>query len=267
MPTGAACTTGNSKTKMARQFFIPTDAIQDDRVALPSDLASHIGAVLRLTAGEEIILLDGNGQHYRCIIDRLDKRSGEGHIIDQWQETEQTIPVELLQGVPKGDKMDLILQKGTELGIRRFSPVWSERSIPSPDTGRNNKKQLRWQRIVSEAARQSRRPILPQCELPRRLEAALIDCRAELKLMLWEEGSRPLKSVLPQYPPQDVAILVGPEGGFSAREADLAQSFGFIPVHLGPRILRTESAGFAVSAVLQYLYGDFGVAAPTRAPS
>ena len=158
----------------------------------------------------------------------------------------------------KGDKMEMILQKGTELGINSFSPVWSERSIPAATSGRETKKRQRWQRIVTEAARQSRRPILPCCDPPRPLEAVLDDCNAELKLMLWEEGSQPLSQILKTEPPRDVALLVGPEGGFSPQEAEMARSHGFLPVHLGARILRTETAGFAVSAVLQYLYGDLG---------
>ncbi len=244
---------------MSRHFFIQAEAIRNDRATLPPELANHIGTVLRLTEGDEIILLDGTGNHYRGTIDQLGKQTGEVQIIEHWLIEEQTISVELIQGIPKGDKMEMILQKGTELGISRFAPAWSERSIPALATNRATKKQQRWQRIISEAARQSRRPILPTCALPCRLEEALTNCSAELKLMLWEDGSNPLNTVLPEQTPHDVAILIGPEGGFSAEEADLARSKGFIPVNLGPRILRTETAGFAVSAVLQYIYGDFGV--------
>ena len=125
-------------------------------------------------------------------------------------------------------------------------------------SGLESKKQQRWHRIVNEAAPHSRRPILPSCEPARPLRTALADCDAELKLMLWEEGSQPLREVLTTQPPKKVALLVGPEGGFSPQEAQMARAHGFTPVRLGSRILRTETAGFAVSAVLQYLYGDFG---------
>lgn len=243
---------------MGRHFFVTTEAIRNDTVTLPAELAIHVGTVLRLNKGDEIILLDGNGNHYRCHIEKLAKRTGEARIIEQWLIEEQTIPIRLIQGLPKGDKMEMILQKGTELGINRFSPVWSERSIPATPAGREVKKQQRWQRIVTEAARQSRRPILPVCEPTRSLQVALDDCDAEMKLMLWEEGNQPLREVLPEQPPKGIALLVGPEGGFSPQEAELAQSHGFLPVHLGSRILRTETAGFAVSAILQYLYGDLG---------
>ncbi len=243
---------------MARHFFVPPDSIANGRATLPAELANHVGTVLRLSKGDEIILLDGNGSHYRCTIEQLDKRSGKALIIEQWETQEQTLPIRLIQALPKGDKLEMILQKGTELGINRFSPVWSERSIPAPPSEREEKKLQRWQRIVAEASRQSRRPILPNCDSPLPLHRVLTDCDAELKLMLWEDGSQPLREVLQKQPPRDVALLVGPEGGFSSQEADLATGHGFIPVHLGSRILRTETAGFAVSAVLQYLYGDFG---------
>lgn len=151
----------------------------------------------------------------------------------------------------------MILQKGTELGITRFSPVWSERSIPAPPSPREEKKLLRWRRIVAEAARQSRRPILPNCDSPLPLHEALTDCDAELKLMLWEDGSNPLRDTAKTTTP-GCCSPGRPGRGFSSQEADLAKGHGFIPVHLGSRILRTETAGFAVSAVLQYLYGDFG---------
>ena len=258
MPIGAVCGISEPKTEMARHFFVTTEAIHNDTVTLPAELANHVGTVLRLNKGDEIILLDGNGNHYRCRIETLEKRTGAARIIEQWLIEEQTIPLRLIQGLPKGDKMEMILQKGTELGINCFSPVWSERSLPAAPSGRDVKKQQRWQRIVTEAARQSRRPILPNCEQARPLQEVLGDCDAELKLMLWEEGSQPLREVLPELPPREIALLVGPEGGFSPQEAGLAQAHGFLPVHLGSRILRTETAGFAVSAVLQYLYGDLG---------
>ncbi|MEZ4483640.1 MAG: RsmE family RNA methyltransferase [Syntrophotaleaceae bacterium] len=116
----------------------------------------------------------------------------------------------------------------------------------------------RWQRIVGEAARQSRRPLLPAVATPRPLIEALADCGEELRLMLWEDGSRPLAETLPTVAPASIALLVGPEGGFTTEEARTAAKTGFQPVHLGPRIMRSETAGFAVAAILQYHYGDLG---------
>jgi len=243
---------------MARQFFVPPEVITGEQIALPAEVAHHMRSVLRMQPDDEVLLLDGRGGHYRCRLLDLGRHGGAAAIEEHWQRADTALPVRLLQAVPKGDRFDLVLQKGTELGMASFSPVWSQRSVPTADTDRDDKRQQRWQRIVTEAARQSRRPLLPSCAAPQSLAAALAATTEELRLMLWEEGSVPLATALPEKPPRDVALLVGPEGGFSAAEAQSARDAGFIPVHLGPRILRSETAGFAVLAILQYVYGDFG---------
>jgi 16S rRNA (uracil1498-N3)-methyltransferase len=155
--------------------------------------------------------------------------------------------------------MDLILQKGTELGITAFSPVIADRTIPLLPSGREEQRLRRWEHIIREAARQCRRPLLPRLNSPQPLATALTSTEEELRLMLWEEGNCPLAKVLPVERPRNAAILVGPEGGFSQQEADAAKSSGFIPVGIGPRILRSETAGFAVAAILQFTYGDLAV--------
>ncbi len=241
-----------------RRFFVDPGAVGADEIALSGELLHHMVRVLRLSAGDEVVLLDGCGGHYRCRLEYLAAASGTARILGHWSEAESGFEIRLIQSLPKGEKFDIILQKGTELGINRFSPVWSERSVPRMDDERVGKKLERWRRIVAEAARQSRRPVLPGCDAPAPLAAALSSCRQELKLMLWEEGGTSLAECLPRKAPASAAILVGPEGGFSRPEADAAVAAGFLPVFLGPRILRTETAGFAVTAVLEYLYGDFG---------
>jgi len=243
---------------MARQFFVPVEAISGAQVALPAETAHHMRSVLRMQPGDEVLLLDGSGGHYRCRLLDLGRNGGTATVEERWRQADSALPVRLLQAVPKGDRFDLVLQKGTELGMTAFTPVWSQRSVPTADADRDDKRLQRWRRIVAEAARQSRRPLLPSCEAPQPLASALKDSVEELRLMLWEEGSVPLATALPETAPRDVALLVGPEGGFSADEAQFARDAGFIPVHLGPRILRSETAGFAVLAILQYVYGDFG---------
>jgi 16S rRNA (uracil1498-N3)-methyltransferase len=242
-----------------RRFFVDPAAIGADRVELSDDLLRHISKVLRLADGDEVVLLDGGGGHFRCALEKPDGSAGSARILEQWHEPEKGLDIQLVQALPKGEKYDLILQKGTELGITRFTPVWSERSVPLFDVKRGAKKLQRWQRIVTEAARQSGRKILPACDPVRPLADVLGGCQQQLKLMLWEDGAQPLSDGLPEKRPESVALLVGPEGGFSRQEADIAQKAGFLPVTLGERILRTETAGFAVTAVLEYLYGDFGV--------
>lgn len=237
-----------------RRFFVPPSSLDGEQIALNGDVLRHM-AVLRLQAGDEVLLLDGSGRVARCRIEILEKRHGVAHCLERWQESESALPLHLLQGSPKGDKLELVLQKGTELGITRFTPVLCGRSVAGRGKGGDSRRQ-RWQKVVVEAARQCRRPVLPQLEAATGLDEALANCREPLRLMLWEEGARPLAEVLPAERPEAVAVLVGPEGGFSAAEAGKAAAAGFLPVHLGPRILRTETAGLAIASILQYLYGD-----------
>lgn len=240
------------------RFFVSPQDLAEAEVPLTGEVLHHLAVVLRLAAGDEILLLDGRGALCRCRITELKKKVGQATILERWQETDTAFPIHLLQALPKGDKMDLILQKGTELGVGRFSPLFSRRSVTKLAPARAEQRCQRWQRIVCEAARQSRRPLLPQVMEPCELGDALINCNEGLRLMLWEEGSLPLAEALPTKAPDSLALLVGPEGGFTAEEARQAAQAGFQPVHLGSRIMRSETAGFAVAAILQYRYGDLG---------
>ncbi|WP_298036200.1 16S rRNA (uracil(1498)-N(3))-methyltransferase [uncultured Desulfuromonas sp.] len=249
-----------------RRFFVPEQTLCGSEVPLFGETLHHLGTVLRLPEGEEVLLLDGAGTVCRCRIEALAKAEGKARVLKRWQETETAFPVHLYQALPKGERMELVLQKGTELGIRAFTPLLAGRTIPRLPAARAEKRRQRWERIVREAARQCRRPCLPRLDAPRTMTEALPECDQELRLMLWEQGSRPLNEVLPPAPPRSAAILVGPEGGFGADEAGQAREAGFLPVRIGPRILRTETAGFAVAAILQYLYGDLGAGPGGPAP-
>lgn len=244
-----------------QRFFVPTELIAGDEGLLPEDVGHHLGRVLRLPPGEELLLLDGEGAACRARLLAFGPRGAQVRVLERWREAERGLPIHLIQSLPKADKLELVLQKGTELGITVFSPVLSERGVSHPVDSRQAKRHQRWTKIVREAARQCRRPVIPQLDEIRPLSLALESCAEPLRLMLWEEESRPLAEVLPPSPPSAVALLVGPEGGFSPREAELARNFGFLPVRLGPRILRSETAGFAVASILQYIYGDLGAPA------
>jgi len=245
-----------------RRFFVPPESLRSERVPLSEEIAHHLATVLRLPVGEEILLLDGEGTVCRCRLESLSRRAAVAGVLERRQQREGVLPVRLLQGLPKGEKMELVLQKGTELGLAAFTPVLAARSVPTPSAERGEKRLRRWERIVREAAQQSRRVVLPCLDGVLPLDEALRQSREELRLLLWEEASRPLAEVLPVAAPRDVAVLVGPEGGFSAEEVAAARAAGFIPVGLGPRILRSETAGLALAAVLQYLYGDLGSGRP-----
>ncbi len=241
-----------------RRFFVSPEDFHQDSVALTGETLHHLAVVLRLAPGDEILLLDGRGTVCHCRINSLAKKGGMATVLERRQEKETALPIHLLQALPKSDKMDLILQKGTELGIGLFSPLHTDRSIPLLTESREKQRLQRWQKIVREAARQSCRSLLPEVSPLRPMNEALARCSEELRLMLWEEGSRPLADILPSAPPRSVALLVGPEGGFTAGEADSARRAGFVSVRVGPRIMRSETAGFAVAAILQFRYGDLG---------
>ncbi|MCM2265674.1 MAG: 16S rRNA (uracil(1498)-N(3))-methyltransferase [Desulfuromonadales bacterium] len=236
------------------RFFVPADSLVDDPVTISGEPLHHLRAVLRLGPGTEVLLLDGAGNCCRARLETVGRDRATATVIARWIEEEHPCPLRLLQALPKGDKFELVLQKGTELGVTFFQPVLSGRAVSRPETGR----MPRWERIVTEAARQSRRPRLPQLAPLLPLSAALATVSEPLKLVLWEKGARPLAEALPVQPPAGVALLVGPEGGFDDDEVAVVAAAGFVPVHLGPRILRTETAGLAAAAVLQYLYGDWG---------
>jgi 16S rRNA (uracil1498-N3)-methyltransferase len=251
------------------RFFVPPAVLAGDQVVLEGDVLHHLGTVLRLRPGTEILLLDGTGAVVRCRIQALGRHLGSAQVLERWQESDPAFPVCILQSLPKGDKFDLVLQKGTELGVFAFVPLLTGRSIPTRLAQKEEQRLTRWRRIIGEAARQCGRPRLPGIVAPKTLEEALADCREDLRLLLWEEETRPLAAVLPRQPPRSAAILIGPEGGFSPTEARQAQAAGFRSVRLGSRILRSETAGFTVAAILQYVYGDLGPmpgAVPPPAP-
>lgn len=234
-----------------RSFFVTdVDFRLNESIILPEGVRHHLKRVLRLEPGATFRLFDGSGQVAEAVL-QDDGRACLCHIHDSIPAPCQ---ISLIQGVPKGDKTELILQKGTELGVTQFHLVTTERSIVR---FRNDSRQLlRWQKIIQEAARQSGQYHLPRLQRSNRLKEALSDDSADLKLLLWEQCETPLAEVLADNRYQRISVIVGPEGGITEAEAATAVSHGYRPVSLGPRILRTETAGLAIIAVLQYLYGD-----------
>ena len=236
-----------------RRFFIPNLCCAvGGNITLPAELLRHLRTVLRLLDGEEIQLFDGRGQ-----LAKANLQSGtSAQIVEICHATSPQLTLSLIQGVTKGEKLELILQKGTELGVGTFVLTQMERSVGRIKSERQEKRLQRWQKIVQEAARQCGQPWLPQLDLRSSLAAAVSGNAAEVKLMLWEESAQPLAALLPAQAPKSISVIVGPEGGISAREAEVAQSAGYQSVRLGPRILRTETVGLAIMSILQYLYGD-----------
>jgi 16S rRNA (uracil1498-N3)-methyltransferase len=167
------------------------------------------------------------------------------------------LEIVLLQALPEKERMELIIQKTTELGVSRIIPFKSKRSISLEEREAKQKKAHRWQDIALKATQQSRRALIPRVEAYRSFEEALASCTEEgLRILLWERQGKPLKEVLGSFSFQRVYGMVGPEGGFTQEEVEAARRMGFLPVKLGQRILRTETAAIILVALLQYAWGD-----------
>jgi 16S rRNA (uracil1498-N3)-methyltransferase len=255
------------------RFFISPTQLEGDEVTITGAAVHHIRNVLRLRTGTHIMVLDNSGWERTTEIVELGQDHVVGKVLSKALASgEPRTKVSLFQGVLKGSHFELVLQKGTELGIVEFVPVISQRCVISglEDV---NKRTRRWQRILQEAAEQSRRGRLPNLQ-PAMVFAQACD-RAKraggLSLILWEEeekvnlklvfGKEQKKSKgkkMPKFPsrPFSVNLFIGPEGGFTAQEVTLAQRYGIVPITLGPRILRAETAGLVAASAILYELGD-----------
>ncbi|HOP41500.1 MAG TPA: 16S rRNA (uracil(1498)-N(3))-methyltransferase, partial [Geobacteraceae bacterium] len=245
-----------------RRFFIDEHAISEDKAIICGNLFCHMTRVLRLKIGTRVLLSDGIGRRHLGVIESVGKENLVVRLEESSTEPERPSGplISLYQGLPKGSKMEFILQKCTELGVDSIIPFVAERSIARLPENRETEKMNRWLRIVSEAARQSNRPTIPDLQSVKNYDELIESADQSLKLLLWEEeNTNRLKSVLGSLPhPETVAVMVGPEGGLTKEEVEAATRAGFIPVTIGSRILRTETAGMAMLAILQFFWGDMG---------
>jgi 16S rRNA (uracil1498-N3)-methyltransferase len=240
-----------------RRFFFDPLSRKGDSVFLPEEESRHVVKVLRLPAGSEIELLDGQGTVYRALI-VAGGRQVEARIAGVVA-TEDGVGKTLWvgQGILKGEKMDTVVQKCTELGVSRFSPFQSSRCQGKADAAQNRKRHERWQRIGLAACKQCLRPQLMGLDAPVSLADLLRDTHAPLRLLFWEEEKElHLQDIAALPEAQSVALLLGPEGGFSREEVDLARQFGWSTVSLGERILRAETATLTAVSVVQFLIGN-----------
>jgi 16S rRNA (uracil1498-N3)-methyltransferase len=242
-----------------RRFTISPERIDGGRVVFDRDESRHLG-VLRLRPGDTVLAVDGEGREYTVRLESVGE-TARGAVLDvAARPTESPLRITLLQSVPKGDKMETIVRAATELGVARVWPALCERTIVRLEPGRWRDRARRWQRVAREAAKQSRRAVIPEVEAPRTLvELLAAGPPTDLALCLWEAEGTPLREVLAvAVPPHSAVVLVGPEGGLARAEVELARARGFTVVSLGPRILRTETAGPAITAILQSRLGDLG---------
>ena len=228
-----------------------------DEIKLPDDVAAHLLRVLRLQEGDACVLFNGDGHDYDARITAIGKREARAQVLSARRvDNESPLRITLLQGIARGEKMDWILQKATELGVVRFLPVSSDRSEVKLDAQRADKRLAHWRGIVVSACEQSGRAVVPDVAAPQALAQSAAS-RAGRGFILDPFAEASLAS-LQGTTLRDCTIAIGPEGGWSPRDRELLLAAGFEGLRLGPRVLRTETAGIAAIAALQALSGDLG---------
>jgi 16S rRNA (uracil1498-N3)-methyltransferase len=241
-------------------FHIRPESVRGDRVTFDAEETHHLAHVLRLEPGATITAVDGRGHEITVRLTRVGGRTAEGDIVGQSiSASESPLALTLAQGIPKGSRLDTVIRMATELGVVVVIPLLLERSIARPDPTEPSHRLLRWRRVAKEAAKQSGRAVIPDVRAPITLGNWLAEPRAPgLLVCLWEGERSPLSTVLPAAAPRRATVLVGPEGGLTDSEVEKLRSAGALLAGLGPRILRTETAGPVALALLQSRYGDLG---------
>ncbi|MFC7748055.1 16S rRNA (uracil(1498)-N(3))-methyltransferase [Lentibacillus kimchii] len=247
-----------------QRYFVPAENWNDNEIVITGDDAHHIIRVMRSKTGETIICSHPNGQAATSTITSITNNVVHA-VVKEWLEGSAESPVEvtIAQGLPKNDKMETVLQKGTELGAASFIPVRSERTVVVWDDKKMDKKMRRFNKIVKEASEQSQRNKMPSIQPISDLKKlAEVNAGYHLKLFAYEEeAKKETQQLFSSYiknvrPGERVLIVIGPEGGFSEKEADLLKQNAFYPVRLGPRILRTETAALYALASISYQFEE-----------
>jgi 16S rRNA (uracil1498-N3)-methyltransferase len=226
-----------------------------DTLTLPAAASAHIGRVLRARPGDSLVLFNGQGGEFDAQIQSVDRGGVRVRIgAHQSVERESPLPVILLQALARGEPMDFVVQKATELGVATLVAWTALRSVARPDPDGRRKRIEHWHGIIVGACEQCGRNRLPSLELAGSLEAALAFAGNDRRLVMTPDATQSLPSLLQQ--PANVTLLIGPEGGFAPEELALAQQHGFVGCRLGPRVLRAETAPLAALTTMQAIAGD-----------
>lgn len=237
---------------MTRLFL--DNAIQKESVVhLTGEKAHYISTVLRCKALDPLIVTDSTGTAYSARISAITKKQTTLEILDPIiQDNESPLDIVLVQGLLKGEKMDLVIQKATELGVKEIAPVVTERSQV-----RETRKLQRWQKIAEEASRQCGRNMIPLVHGPAAYEAAISVQGRGSGIICWEKGEAPFSAAVHEFKDENKIVLcIGPEGGFSEKEVQAAKDCGLTVASLGRRILRAETAALTAVALAQFVLGD-----------
>jgi len=239
------------------RHFVDAAMEPGDSVLLPEVAVSHLVRVLRLGPGDRVRLFNGDGHDYEAELESAGKREARARVLSRIPVvSESPLAITLAQGIARGEKMDLVLQKATELGVARIAPVVTERTEVKLDGERAAKRGAHWRGVVASACEQSGRARLPELLPPASLGHFLAGERSARRLVL-DPSAREGLADLAIAAGESVCLLVGPEGGLSERDLAAARAAGFSGLKLGPRILRTETAALAAIAGLNALYGDW----------
>jgi 16S rRNA (uracil1498-N3)-methyltransferase len=269
------------------RIFTPQPLRERQLYSLGEDHQHYLRHVLRIRIGEHITLFDGSGCDYRGVVELMDDRELAVRIISCAASAGRSCRITLAQALPKGSKMDDIVEKATELGVDSIIPFWSSRTVPKWSAEKGTARVARWRKIAIEAARRSRRADIPAIAdvvayeemlgmagqdeppaVPRRAESGPAEkhsspCGVEdgsCRIIFWEEGGESVKALLRSEKSRQAArlfLVIGPEGGFSREEIEIARAQGFAVASLGTQVLRVETASLVVLAILQYEMGIF----------
>ncbi|SFS06328.1 16S rRNA (uracil1498-N3)-methyltransferase [Dyella sp. OK004] len=239
------------------RIYVDQPLASGQELILPSQAGEHVARVLRMVAGDELTMFNGDGSDYLATIAAVGKREVNVRVQSaQRVDNESPLPITLAQGVARGEKMDLIVQKATELGVARIVPLLTERSEVKLDANRAEKRLAHWRAVAASACEQCGRARAPEVTPAQPLESWLraLDDNGALRLALLPEGTTQARSL--RFDAAGGILVVGPEGGLGERDISSLNAAGFQGLRLGPRILRTETAGLAALAALQALHGD-----------
>lgn len=245
------------------RFFVLPENINDGRAYLDSDEARHIEKVLRLKRGDLVMLFDGSGKEYTARIgeregDRLPADIEAIHHIDNapWQR------LVLLQGILKGERMDMAIQKAVEIGISAIHPFFSARTVVQLTPQKAQQRQQRWQHIAREACKQCRMNRIPEVKVPRSFKELATELSGKKVILLYEDEKtvrlRQLMENAGAWRGQEIYLFIGPEGGFAPEEVQLGRENGFMTASLGARILRSDTASLVGAGIILYALGDLG---------
>lgn len=242
---------------MSHRFFVDEKGFQDGWAQLHAEEAKHALRVLRLSAGDEVELLDGQSV-YRAVLREPDGSMLRADLREPVPGREPALRITLYQGLPKGEKMDWIVQKATELGAAAIVPVRLSRAVAKPDSKTAARQQQRWQRISREATKQCGRAMVPRVQLPIDLAEVCAQARELDRLLVpWEEAAEgSIAQAMSGHSLHHIGILIGPEGGLSVEEISVLTACGAQTVTLGPRILRTETAALCALTLALGAHGE-----------